>query len=116
MLTLFSGGKPGVQPLALSSQPLPCAFWPNHQVRSESGLPGRVHTDARNRMSKGRAKKLVKVYFNGRALAKARKVECESQAFMWNESEPLPESEEYISETPHLTPVLTGTNRNLSTP
>ena len=50
---------------------------------------GRVHTDARNRLSKYRAKKLVKVYFNGRALDKARKVEWESQAFMLDESEPL---------------------------
>ena len=41
-----------------------------------------------------RAKKLVKVYLNGRALDKARKVEWESQAYMWNESEPLPESDE----------------------
>ena len=49
-------------------------------------------------MSKGRAKKVEKVYFNGRALDKARKVEWESQAFimMWDESEPqaLPESDE----------------------
>ena len=43
---------------------------------------GRVHTDTRNRMSKNRAKKLVKVYFNGRALQKARKVEWASKAFM----------------------------------
>ena len=42
----------------------------------------------------GRAKKLVKVYFNGRASDKARKVEWESQAFMWDESEPLAESDE----------------------
>ena len=33
-------------------------------------------------MSKNRAKKLVKVYFNGRALQKARKVEWASKAFM----------------------------------
>ena len=40
---------------------------------------GRVHTDARNRMSKNRAKKLVKVYFDGRALLqKALMVELES--------------------------------------
>ena len=55
---------------------------------------GRVHTDARNRLTKARAKKLVKVYFNGRALETARKVEWESQAFMWDESEPLSESDE----------------------
>ena len=41
----------------------------------------------------GRAKKLMKVYFNGRALEKAQKVEWESQAFMWDESKPLADSE-----------------------
>ena len=58
---------------------------------------------------KDQAKKLVKVYFNGRALEKAREVEWESQAFfMWDESEPLADSEsdEYFFETPDLTPVL----------
>ena len=55
---------------------------------------GRVHTDARNRLSKDQAKKPVKVYFKGRALEKARKLEWESQAFMWDESEPLAESDE----------------------
>ena len=55
---------------------------------------GRVHTDTRNRVLKDQAKKLVKVYFHGRALEKARKDEWESQAFMWDESEPLPESDE----------------------
>ena len=38
---------------------------------------------------KGRAKKLVKVHFNGRALEKAQKVEWELQSesfkFMWDE-------------------------------
>ena len=48
-----------------------------------------VCLQVRNRLSKDREKKLVKVYFNGRALEKARKVEWESQAFMWDESEPL---------------------------
>ena len=69
---------------------------------------GRVHTYAQNRLSKHLAKKLVNVYFNGRALEKARKVEWESQAFMWDESEPLADSEsdEYIFETPDLTPKL----------
>ena len=55
---------------------------------------GRVHTDAQNRLSKDQAKKLVKVYFNCQVLDKARKVEWESQAFMWDESEPLAESDE----------------------
>ena len=37
---------------------------------------GRVpHTDARNKLSRKKTKKLVKVYFNGRVLEKARKVE-----------------------------------------
>ena len=40
-----------------------------------------------------RAKKLVKVCFNGRALEKARKVEWEWQAFILDESE-LAESDE----------------------
>ena len=37
---------------------------------------------------------------------------------MWDESEPLAdlESDEYIFETPDLTPVLTGANRNRQTP
>ena len=39
------------------------------------------------------AKKLVNVYFNGRALEKARKVKWESQAFVWDESEPFADSE-----------------------
>ena len=57
-----------------------------------------MHTDAQNRLSKDQAKKMVKVYFICRALEKARKVEQELQAFMWDESEPLAdfESDEYI--------------------
>ena len=63
-----------------------------------------------------RGKKLVKVYFNSRALDKAQKVEWESpQAFTWDESEPLAESDEQIFETPDLT-VLTSANSNWLTP
>ena len=40
-----------------------------------------------------RARPLL-LYFNGRALEKARKLEWESQAFVWDESEPLAESDE----------------------
>ena len=54
---------------------------------------GRVQTNAQNRFSKVQAKKLVNVYFNGRELEKARKVEWESQAFMWDESENLKSDE-----------------------
>ena len=39
-------------------------------------------------MGKERAKKLVKVYFNGRATEKALKLDWESQAYLWDESEP----------------------------
>ena len=68
----------------------PCSASSAEQIRSAYGC---MHTDARNRISKDRAKKLVKVYFNGRALDKAQKVEWESQAFMWDEGEPLADSE-----------------------
>ena len=39
-------------------------------------------------MGKERAKKLVKVYFNGRATEKALNLDWESQTFLWDESEP----------------------------
>ena len=83
-----------------------------------SSAYGCVHTDARNRLSKDRTKKLVKVYFNCLALEKAQKVEWELQAFIWDESEPLADSEsdEFFSETPDLTLVLTCANSNLLTP
>ena len=68
----------------------PCSASSMEQVWSAYG---RVHTNTRNRMSKNQAKELVKVYFNGRALEKARNVEWESQAFMWDESEPEPLAE-----------------------
>ena len=48
-----------------------------------------VHTDARNRMSKERAKKLVKIFFNCRTVEKALKLDWESQAFLWDENEPV---------------------------
>ena len=54
---------------------------------------GHMHTDALNRLLKDQAKKLVEVYFNCQALEKAQKVEWESQAFTWDESEPLADSE-----------------------
>ena len=57
---------------------------------------GHVHTDARNRMSKERAKKLVKVYFNGCTVEKALKLDWESQAFLWEESEPVADTNERI--------------------
>ena len=38
-----------------------------------------VHTDAWNRMSEDLAKKLVKVYFNCRALDKVRKAKWDSE-------------------------------------
>ena len=50
---------------------------------------GREHTNTRNRMSKERAKKLVKIYFNGRTVEKALKLDWVSQAFLWDESEPV---------------------------
>ena len=40
-------------------------------------------------MSKERAKKLVKIYVNGRTVEKALKLDWESQAFLWDESEPV---------------------------
>ena len=55
---------------------------------------GHVHTDTRNRMSKERAKKLVKIYFNGRTVEKALKLDWESQAFLWDESEPVADTNE----------------------
>ena len=45
-------------------------------------------------MSKERAKKLVKIYFNGRMLEKALKLDRESQAFLWDESEPVADRNE----------------------
>ena len=55
---------------------------------------GHVHTDARNRMSKQRAKKLAKIYFNGRTVEKALKLDWVSQAFLWDESEPVADTNE----------------------
>ena len=41
-----------------------------------------AHTNARNRMLKERAKKLVKIYFNGSTVEKALKLDWESKAFL----------------------------------
>ena len=40
-------------------------------------------------MSKERAKKLVKIYFNGRTVEKALKLDWVSQAFLWDERAPV---------------------------
>ena len=45
-------------------------------------------------MSKERAKKLVKFYFNGRTDEKALKLDWESQAFLCDESEPVADTNE----------------------
>ena len=55
-----------------------------------------VHTDTRNRMLKELSKKLVKIYFNGRTVEKALKLDWESQAFLWDESEPVADTNERI--------------------
>ena len=47
-------------------------------------------------MSKERAKKLVKIYFNGRTVEKALKLDWVSQAFLWDESEPVANTNELI--------------------
>ena len=78
------------------TQAQPCSASSAEQVWSAYG---RVHTDALNRMLKNhwaKTRKLVKVYFNSRALQKVRKVEWESKAFqvMWYESKPLAESDD----------------------
>ena len=41
-----------------------------------------------SRLGKQQAKKLVKVYFNGRTVDKDLKLDWESQVFLWDESEP----------------------------
>ena len=73
---------PELTTVAMRALAQPCSASSAERVWSAYG---RVHSDAQNRLSKDRAKKLVKVYFNGRALEKARKLEWESQAFMWDE-------------------------------
>ena len=45
-------------------------------------------------MSKERAKKLVKIYFNGSTVEKALKLDWVSQAFLWDESEPVADTNE----------------------
>ena len=80
-----SGFCPELTTVAMRVLAQPCTASESSAGRVWSAY-GRVHTDARNRLTKDRAKKLVKVYFNGRALEKARKVEWESQAFLWDET------------------------------
>jgi hypothetical protein len=46
---------------------------------------GRVLSDLRNRLTSDRAKKLVYVQMNSRAIAKVKKVDYVSEAFEWDE-------------------------------
>ena len=45
-------------------------------------------------MSKEQAKKLVKIYFNGRTVEKALKLDWETQAYLRDESEPVADTNE----------------------
>ena len=51
-------------------------------------------------MSKERAKKLVKIYFNGCTFEKALKLDWVSQAFPWDKSEPVADTNEGIRPQP----------------
>ena len=82
---------PELMTVAMRVLAQPCFASCAEQVWSSNG---HVHTNARNRMSKERAKKLVKIYFNGRTVEKALKLDWESQAFLWDESEPVADTNE----------------------
>ena len=82
---------PKLMSVAMRVLAQPCSSSSAERVWSSFG---HVHTDARNRMSKERAKKLVKIFFNGRMLEKALKLDRESQAFLWDESEPVADTNE----------------------
>ena len=59
--TWGSGNCPGLTTVAMRVLAQPCSASSAERVWSAYG---RVHTDARNRLTKPQAKKLVKVYFN----------------------------------------------------
>ena len=42
------------------------------------------------------SKKLLKIYFNGRTVEKALKLDWVSQAFLWDKSEPVADTNELI--------------------
>lgn len=76
------GGIPELQKVAVRVLSAPVSSGASERVWSTCGL---VLSDQRNRLSSARAKKLVSIYMNSRALAKVKKIDYVSETFAWDE-------------------------------